>query len=152
MRSYVYAALFTVMILLAQRAEAYCTACKYCGFTPCTCFSCELTGDGSCMYCNFFGCNCEGCPNYPACGFASKDKTKPDTNDDAEANKTARKRFEEMDRNHDHAVSLAELTRWVKRHPKFMRGYADGVSPETLMKRADTNGDGSISPAEAGFE
>ncbi len=146
MRSYVYAALFTVMIVLSPRAEAFCTSCMYCIKAPCTCPQCS---SGGCDYCNVFGCNCEPCGNLPFCPFAT-DKTKTDADRTAAAT-AGRKRFEEMDRNHDHAVNLAELKRWLRRHPKFTRGAAEGMSPETIMKRTDTDGDGSISPAEAGF-
>lgn len=144
------------LVLFAGPTGACCTAivCSYCISSDPNC----VCGPGT-PVCNTAGCNCNaqcgqktyelfvGCKFYPRC-------------DDANAAKMAKERFDEIDGNHDGALSHDEVWAWVekKQGESWAASLAKGEipagtkDPKAAFKfefdKMDTDHNGSVSPGE----
>lgn len=145
------------LVLLPGIAAACCSSvlCPVCVSSSSSCVC------GSQMpVCNVFSCNCNN-----QCGaftYATNNLCYFSTPCDSDAAKAdARARFNEVDADKDGKISRDETWAWVQKQNRAMvasRGElpqnltAAGAKPEDTVafgfKKADANGDGSISPAE----
>lgn len=141
--------------LFPTPAEACCTStlCPYCvnSSSSCKC--------GSQMpVCNTFGCNCNTqCGEWTAstdgyCYFSP-------TCGDSASRLAARKRFDEIDTNHDLKISPDEGWAWVeangqtgpsllKELPEKLTSGSDADVYRYEFGQTDADGDGYVSPAE----
>lgn len=145
------------LVLLPGSAAACCTAvvCPFCvnSSSSCVCGSNQPV-------CNVFGCNCNNqcgaysfnnnglCYFYTPCDAAS-------------AKEGAQARFNQVDTNKDGKISKDEAWVWAQAQKRPLIANkselpanltAPGAKPQDVVsygfKNADTNGDGSITPAE----